>query len=98
MIDFTRMGRMISGSKQGPEGHLCVFNANICTKSRGKVWFGDLDLTADLVDLKRFAAEQGEDIYILRERDARFTNEAKPLFDEAVARYSPQGEIVHCAA
>lgn len=93
-----RMGRMISGSKRGPEGHLCVFNANICTKSKGKVWFGDLDLTADVDELKAFAAEQGEDIYILREMDARFRNEAKPLFENAVARYSATGEIVHSDA
>lgn len=98
MIDFTRMGRMISGSKTGPKGHLCVFNANICTKSRGKIWFGDLDLTADVSELKRLAAEQGEDIYVLREKDARFQNEASPLFDQAVARYSPAGEIIHSAA
>ena len=97
-IDFQRMGRMISGSKMAPKGHVCVFNANICTKSRGKVWFGDLDLTTDAADLKRFAAEQGEDIYVLREMDARFTNEAKPRFENAVARYSPGGEIVHSAA
>nr|HPI82220.1 hypothetical protein [Candidatus Paceibacterota bacterium] len=43
------MGRMISGSKSGyrdryPE-NLVVFNANIVTKKRGKVWHGDLDVT-----------------------------------------------------
>ena len=91
-------GRMISGTKTGPKGHVCVFNANICTKSKGKIWFGDLDLTADKVDLQKMAAEQGEEIYVLREKDARFQNEAKPLFENAVATISPAGEVVVLAA
>ena len=98
MIDFTRMGRMLNGSKTAPKGHVCVFNANVCTKTRGKIWFGDLDLTADVADLKRLAAEQGEDIYVLREMDARFMHEGAPKFENAVARYSPAGEIIHSAA
>jgi hypothetical protein len=92
-IDFTRMGRMISASKTAPKGHVCVFNANVCSKSRGKIWFGDIDITADAEDLKRLAAQEGEEIYVLRERDARFENEAKPLLGNSVARVSPSGEI-----
>ncbi len=92
-IDFSRMGRMISGSKKEPKGHVCVFNANICTKSRGKIWFGDLDLTDDVADLRRLAAEQGENIYVLREMDARFMNEAAPKFENAVAIYSADGSV-----
>lgn len=84
-INFKHSGRMISGSKQAPKGHVCVFNANLCTKSGGKFWFGDVDITADADDLKRIAAEKGEDVFILRERDARFDNEAKPLLENAVA-------------
>jgi len=42
-----RVGRMISGSKIAPKGHVCVFNANICTKKGRKFWFGDIDITAD---------------------------------------------------
>lgn len=86
-------GRMISGSKNSPKGHVCVFNANLCTKSKGKFWFGDLDLTDDLEQLKLAAHEQGEDVYILREIDARFHNEAKPLFENAVARIEPSGHF-----
>lgn len=93
-IDFSRPGRMISGSKRGPEGHVCVFNANICTRKAGKIWFGDLDLTTDADELKRLAAERNEMIFVLRERDARFMNEASPLLDEAVATISPDGEIL----
>lgn len=94
MIDFTSPGRMISGSKTGPKGHICVFNANICSRSRGKFWFGDIDLTADAADLKKLADDQGEAIYILREMDARFRNEAAPLYENAVAVIHPNGEIL----
>ena len=92
-INFTSPGRMISGSKTGPKGHVCVFNANVCSKSRGKFWFGDLDLTADADDLRKLAAKEGEEIYILRERDARFDNEAKPLLANSVARITPDGIV-----
>ncbi len=93
MIDFTSPGRMISGDKRCPKGHVCVFNANVCSKSRGKFWFGDIDITADASDLKKLAAKEGEEIYILRERDARFGNEATPLFEKAVACIHPDGTI-----
>lgn len=87
-----RMGRMISGVKIAPKGHVCVWNANLCTKA-GKFWFGDLDLTDDAEKLKALAAEKGEDIYVLRERDARFENEAKPLLENAVAIITRSGHI-----
>jgi hypothetical protein len=88
-------GRMISGSKSAPKGHVCVFNANLCTKSKGKFWFGDLDLSEprDQEQLKLVAHEKGEDVYVLREMDARFRNEEKPLFENAVARITPTGQI-----
>lgn len=92
-INFERSGRMMSGSKRGPEGHVCVWNANLCTKDGGKFWFGDLDLTDDADDLKRLAAEKGCDIYVLRERDARFTTEANPLLENAVAIVTPAGHV-----
>lgn len=97
-IDFNRLGRMISGSKQSPKGHVCVFNANLCTKADGKFWFGDIDLTDDAADLKKLAAEKGCDIFVLREMDARFTNEASPKFKNAVARITPAGEIISAKA
>lgn len=86
-----RMGRMISGSKTAPKGHICVFNANLCTKA-GKFWFGDLDLTEDKDKLQVLADEKGETIYVLREKDARFQNEAKPLLENAVAVIEPNRE------
>ncbi len=94
MIDFTRPGRMIASSKRDvPKGHICVFNANLCVRSRGKIWYGDLDLTTDETDLVKFAAELGETLYVLRESDARFENEAKPVFERAVASYQADGTV-----
>jgi len=93
MINWERSGRIISGSKRGPKGHVCVFNANVCTKSQGKIWFGDIDLTDDAADLARLAAEKREDVYVLREKDARFMNEAAPKFENAVAVMSPAGDM-----
>lgn len=90
-IDFSRPGRMLNGTKQSPPGHVCVFNANVCIKSAGKIWFGDLDLTNDAEDLKRLAAVKVEDVYVLREYDARFDNEAAPKYENAVARITPGG-------
>lgn len=82
---FFMKGRMISGKKNAPEGHVCVFNGNICTKSHGKIWFGDLDLTKDNSELEALSEVVGEPIYILREYDARFEFEKNPQFDKAVA-------------
>lgn len=72
-------GRMISGSKRSPEGHFCVWNANLVIKSVGKIWFGDLNIMKDGKNLKKIAAEIGETLYILHESDARFGTENDPV-------------------
>jgi hypothetical protein len=87
--EFLPMGRQISSSKTAPKGQVCVFNANICIKSKGNIWFGDLNLTRDVELLVAFAKAKGETLYILKERDARFTNEANPRYENAVATVSP---------
>lgn len=71
-------GRMISGTKSGPPGHLCVWNANIVVKSFGKIWFGDLNITKEGKILKEIAAEIGEPLYVLREMGCRFDTEKDP--------------------
>ena len=72
-------GRMIAGSKRAPAGCICVWNANVITKSSGKVWFGDLNLTKEGKILKEIAKEVGETLYILRESDCRFDTEKDPI-------------------
>ena len=70
-----RAGRMISGSKRAPEGHVAVFNGNIVIEKHGKIWYGDLNLTLEREKLQAIANELCRDLYILREHDARFDNE-----------------------
>src|SRR3989304_4102841 len=77
------IGRIISMSKSGYRKHfpnnVAVFNANVISKSYGKIWFGDLDITIDDSALKKIAEEIGEPLYVLREMDARFENENKSI-------------------
>ena len=82
-------GRMISHSKSGYDrahpGHIVVFNANLCTRSQGKIWYGDIDVTKDEKALQKLAAALGEEVFVLREHDARFQTEADPRLDQARA-------------
>lgn len=88
------MGRMISGSKSGYldkyPNNLAIFNANVCTLG-GKQWFGDLDLTKSKESLVELARETGEEVFVLREMDARFENEDSPKLDYAVVIFKPDG-------
>ena len=88
-------GRMISGSKSSYsekyKHHVPIFNANLCTTNRGKVWYGDLDLTLDKDKLAALAVELNEDLYVLRETDARFEYEDSPRFDHAVVVFKASG-------
>lgn len=90
---FRYQGRTLSSSKVSPPGEVCVWNANICSKSKGKFWYGDLNLTKDADELKALAAQEGEALYILRERDARFDTADKPRFDRAVCVVEPDGTL-----
>jgi len=82
-------GRMMSGNKRGPKGHICYWNANIIVEGK-KVWYGDLDMTADKKSLQKIANEIGKPLYILTEHMARFDNELNPKVDEAVAIIQPE--------
>ena len=91
------IGRMISGSKSGYNqrfpNNVVVFNANICTQEDGKIWYGDLDITRDSASLSSLAQSLGKEVYVLREMDARFDNEAKPKFERAVAVVRVNGTV-----
>lgn len=79
------LGRMISSSKstycKEHQGDLVIFNANIITKTHGKVWYGDLNVNEDFDNLKNVADQIDEDLYILMEGDARFGYEKQPIKD-----------------
>lgn len=84
-----RMGRMLGASKStyrtDHPTHVVVFNANLCTKEHGKLWYGDLDLDRDETALKEFQAKLGVPLFVLHEGDARFENERNPRFENYVA-------------
>jgi len=87
------IGRMISGSKMGyydkyPENKI-YFNANIIIKSKGKVWYGDLDVTRSFDSLKNIADKIGENIYILSEMDCRFGTE-----DQSVGKLIKEAKVI----
>lgn len=80
---FGFPGTMLDGSKSNRD---IVYNANVCTKKYGKIWFGDLNLKNKITlnALKELSQLLNEPIYILREMDARFQTENNPNFDEPV--------------
>ena len=77
------LGRMIAASKstycQEHQGEVVIFNANVITKTHGKIWYGDLNINLDFDNLKNIADHLGEDLYVLMEGDARFGYENDPI-------------------
>jgi len=95
------IGRMVNHEKRAPEGHDVVWNANVYTPqikkkflrkvmTAHKLWYGDLDLTADREKLEKIATDLAVELYILRERDGRFENEQNPQLSRAVAIIEPK--------
>lgn len=89
-------GKMISASKsryvQTFPDHVIVFNANIFV-GKTKIWFGDLDITESVEDLKELSESIGSEIHILFEMDGRFDKERNPSLDNFVAKFYPGGKI-----
>jgi hypothetical protein len=89
-------GRMISGSKSGyrerKPNNLAIFNANICVE-KTKIWYGDIDLTESIDDLKMIAIQTGETLYVLYEMDARFEHEEDPQIQNAAVVILPDGTV-----
>ena len=77
------LGRLLAPTKAAyHEAHpddFVIFNANIITKSTGKIWYGDIDVDLDFDNLKNIADILKEDLYILMEGDARFGYENEPI-------------------
>jgi len=70
------------GSKSGyhrsfPD-HQFVFNANVFCRTKGKLWWGDLDLTSDKEILRTIAKRLRVRLYVLSEFDGRFENAELP--------------------
>jgi hypothetical protein len=86
------LGRLICYSKgryrkENPKD-LIVFNANVCTEDHGKIWYGDLNLTNDYLDLMDLSQRIGCEVYVLYESDARFDREHSPKLKDYVAMIS----------
>lgn len=86
-------GRMIAASKHAyrdahPEREP-VFNVNVCIRSAGKIWHGDLDLSLDDGQLHALADDLGETVYVLHECDARFDRAADPDYGRPAGVYEP---------
>lgn len=66
-----------------------VFNANVCTKELGKIWFGDLDLAKDTDRklLNTLADKLNQTVYVFREMDCRFGKEKNIDFEKAVEQF-----------
>lgn len=81
-------GRMISGSKSfymsKHKKNIVIFNANLCDSSGAKIWHGDLDITLDEDNLVLLAKKLKTTLYVLREMDGRFENEANPKLERAL--------------
>jgi hypothetical protein len=77
------MGRMIAKHKdcysREHQGELVIFNANVLTKTHGKIWYGDINVTEDFDNLKNIADQLEEDLYILMEGDARYGYEKQNI-------------------
>lgn len=80
-------GAMLAGSKsrysEKHPNNLVVFNSNIAIPSKGKIWYGDIDITLDLKKLKEISKLLNEPIYIFYEMDYRFEKESLSLTEAA---------------
>lgn len=75
--------------------NVVVFNANVCTKTAGKIWHGDLDITKSLPKLKKLAKELNEQIYVIYEMGARFETESEPQFEKATVAIHSHGGVIY---
>jgi hypothetical protein len=73
--------------------HVVVFNANLCTKEDGKIWYGDIDLTLQHKSLRKLAEVLGKTVYVLPEHSARFDKERQPAYSEYIAIVDKFGEL-----
>ena len=58
---------------------LIIFNANVVSKCKGKIWYGDLNLSEDFDKLKNIADIMREDLYVLMEGDAIYDDQKKNI-------------------
>lgn len=92
-------GKMISGSKSGyaklHKKNAAVFNSNIFSydgKEYNRVWFGDIDLTLELDNVKKYSNQLGLPLFIFFEQDGRYQYETIPNIGRHLVKVD--GDIV----
>jgi hypothetical protein len=63
-----------SGYRASHSGNEFIPNANVFCRTRGKIWWGDLDLACDKPKLDAVARKLRMKLYVLYESDGRFGN------------------------
>lgn len=84
-------GRMISFSKsfyrnENPN-NLVVFNSNIIVDGK-KIWWGDIDVTINKINLIFLAKQINNSIFVLSEMDGRFNNEESPIVENYLVKFN----------
>lgn len=64
-------GRMLSGSKQDPEGEVVFWNACLFNERGEQIWHGDINVTREAPKLAGLACQLGP-LYLTREQPFRF--------------------------
>lgn len=95
LIRGAMLGPSKSGYASSHKNDLVIFNANICTKQHGKIWYGDLNVTKSQDHLYTLTDDVGEDLYVLYEMDARFQFEDDPQFHKAAVIFKPGTKEVY---
>ena len=97
MIDFSKPGRKMAPSYPhyfaAHPDNIIIRRANILTKEQGRIWWGDLDLTLEMDDLKQLAKDINQEIWILREMDVSLRGR-EPDWDSFVFRIQPNGIVI----
>ena len=86
---FGMPGQILDGSKKDRE---TVYNANIVVGAT-KYWWGDFRKHSSW-KLRDLASLLGEEVYLLREMDARFETEGAPKLEKAVFAFDKDGREI----
>lgn len=97
MIDFSTSGRKMMPSRShyhaAHPDNIVIPRANILTKERGRIWWGDIDITSEMNDLKQLAKDLNEELWILREMDVSLRGQ-EPNWNEFAFRIQPNGLVI----
>lgn len=92
------LGRCFGSKSRYRDSHpRCIFipNANVFSRKKGRMWWGDLDLSNDRVALERVARQMRTKLYVISEFDGRFDEAEKTLADLISAAVWHTGGHVH---